>query len=893
MPSRTFLPLLLALASAVSAAAAEPFVLAREGAPVATVVLLPNSGPMAEEAARDLRRVLDAMCGRAPEASGDAAREPAVVVGLASEWARATRDEGPAARLAGAAPESFLLLSSAKRLLVLGKDAAGASHGVYAVLHDLGCRWYFLGRDWEVIPRRPGVEVAADRVEGPAMRVRKLNCGASQGGASRALFEEWSRRNRLGSAYGKAGISHAYANYVPEALFKEHPEYFAWVSADGFSPGTKQNGLQPCTTRPEVVRMFTEGALSILRARKANDPSNTLLLSVSPNDNTGNLCRCEKCLAVGSYTDCALLLANQVAGAIRGEFPNTLVGFMAYGRVSPAPSEGMTADPNVIVSMATAYTWNSNPLEMMLQWPRFARHLIIREYYSIGQWGGVRPDYDGPAIADLSRTLKRWHARGIEGIEAEMNHYWGSCGARFWAAARFLWAPDLPLEAVREDFFANCWGAAAAPMRRYYDRWEGGQPASPRAMGLAFQDLAEAARLASDPAVRRRVDLLTLYLHWFHLQEETARIAEECRRLKLGEDETQQRLEKWCEEGNQLMYRWKDAYLVAMQPKAYHMTRPCAPFTATEVEALRERDLEFYRKAAGALVEMGGAPASMDLVPRREAARARPAAAPSEAEVLFGKTSYLVRLGENQEISMILEKPRGSVEEAAPAAPPAAGEGNDAAEGAPASRRELLGRVVVWSLGKDGRDREFLAFHPVPAEASAAPVKFTAPREGLYMLNVSSGARGKTVAFRVAGQPPMSMFADLKNLRDVYPLEVRPSAEAKGARPTRGARAAKPSTTLYFFVPKDTARFALHLQRFKSAPVDFTLSTLAGQPVREETATRETDWVVEVPAGKAGAAWKLWVGTDSLGRVGLDGVPPCVATDPANLLVPREAAGLP
>lgn len=893
MPSRALFSLLLALASAAAGAAAEPFAVARDGAPVAPVVLLPDSGPAAEEAARDLRRALGTMCGRAPEASEDARKEPAVVVGLASEWARATGDEGPAARLAGAAPESFLLLSSAKRLLVLGKDPAGASHGVYTVLNDLGCRWYFLGRDWEVIPRRASVEVSADRVEGPAMRVRKLNCGASQGGASRALFEEWSRRNRLGSAYGRAGISHAYANYVPEALFKEHPEWFARVSADGFSPGNQQNGLQPCTTQPEVVKRFTEGALGILRARRENDPSNTLLLSVSPNDNTGNLCRCEKCRAVGSYTDCALLLANQVAEAIRGEFPNTLVGFMAYGRVSPAPSEGRAADPNVIVSMATAYTWNSNPLEMMLQWPRFARHLIVREYYSIGQWGGARPDYDGPAVADLSRTLKRWHARGIEGVEAEMNHFWGSCGARFWAAARFLWAPDLPLESVRDDFFANCWGAAAAPMRRYYDRWEEGQPASPRALGLAFQDLAEAARLAADPAVRRRVDLLTLYLHWFHLQEETARIADECRRLKLGEEETQQRLEKWCEEGNQLLYRWKDAYLVAIQPKAYHMTRPCVPFTAAEVEALRARDLEFYRKAAGALVEMGGAPASLDLVPRREAARARPAAAPPESEVLFGKTSYLVRLAENEELSMLLEKPRGAADEPAPAAPPAAGDGGDAAEGGPSSRKELLGRVVVWSLGKDGRDREFLAFHPVAAEAAAAPVKFTAPREGLYMLNVTSGARAKSVVFRVAGQPPTSMFADLKNHRDVYPLEVRPVPEAKGARPARGARAAKASTTLYFYVPRGTARFALHLQRFKSAPVDFKLSTLSGQPVREESAARESDWVIEVPTEKAGAVWKLWVGTDSLGRVGLDGVPPCVATDPANLLVPRGAAGSP
>ncbi|NUN93413.1 MAG: DUF4838 domain-containing protein [Verrucomicrobiae bacterium] len=886
MVFQIFLALLFALAGAPFVAASEAFFLARDGAPPASVILLPGSGAPAEDAARDLRRVLGIMSGRAPEIADAPQREPAVVVGLASEWARATGEEGPAARLANAASESFLLLSSAKRLLVLGKDAAGVSHGVYTLLHDLGCRWFFLGRDWEVIPKKSEIEVRADRVEGPAFRVRRLNCGASQGGASRALFEEWSRRNRLGSAYGKTGIHHAYANFVPESLFKEHPEYFAWVSADGKSPGNKQNGLQPCTTHPEVVKRFTEGALSILRGRRERDPDPPLLLSVSPNDNTGNLCRCERCRAVGSYTDCALLLANQVAEAIRGEFPRTLVGFMAYGRVSPAPSAGREADPNVIVSMATAYTWNTHPLEMQLQWPKFVRHLIVREYYSIGQWGGARPDYEGPAIADLSQTLKRWRAQGLEGVEAEMNHFWGSCGARFWAAARFLWMPDLPREEVSDDFYTNCWGTAAVPMRRYFERWESGQPASARVMGLAFQDLADAARLAADPAVRRRVDLLTLYLHGFHLQEQTAKIAEECRRMKLSEEETQRRLEPWCEEGNQLLYRGKDAYLVAISPKAYRMTRPHPPFTPAEAENLRARDLDFYRKAVGgALVEVGGAPVSMDLMPPRARERAAPSATSASPEFLLGKTSYLMRLKANEELTMSLEKPR-EIEAPASIRTPkeARGEGEDLLESA---RGERLGRIIVWSLGSEGRDRDFLAFHSVTSENAARPIRFVAPREGLYQFDVASGAREKSVIFRVVGPPSRSMFADLKNHQNISPLEIRPPARAKGAR-----RAPSP-TTLYFYVPKGTTRFALQLRRFKNAPVDFTLSARGGQVIHEERATRDSEWIIPVPTERSDAVWKLWIGTDQISRVGLDGVPPCVAVDPSDLLVPRAATAAP
>ena len=891
----------------VPARAAEEFVIAKGDQAAAPLVLLPNSGKMAEEAMRDLRRVLGVMCGKVPEMGGDATKEPALVVGLASEWAKLTKDEGPSARLAPAAAESFLLLSTPTRLLILGKDPRGVSHGVYTLLHDLGCRWYFLTKDWEIIPKKATVSVQVDRVEGPAMRMRKLNCGASQGGSSRALFEDWSRRNRMGSAYGRAGINHAYAGYVPESLYKEHPEYFAWVSPDGDAAGASQNGLQPCTTRPEVVKLFAEGAQSLLRSRKERDPNNVLLLSVSPNDNTGNLCRCERCRAVGSYTDCALLLANQVAEAIQGEFPSTLVGFMAYGRVSPAPSPGRTANSNVIVSMATAYTWNSSPLEMMVEWPKFVRHLIIREYYCIGQWGGARPDYQGPNLADISRTLKRWHARGIEGMESEMAHHWGSCGHRFWAASKLLWNPSLPAESVENDFYENCWAEAAAPMRRYYERWESGQPASPRTLGLAFQDLTEAARLAKSPEVLQRVNLMTLYLHWFHLQEETKKIADECRRLKLSEDETQQRVEKFSEEGNHLLYRWKEAYLLSIQPRAYSMTRPSTPYSPAEVDAIRKEDLAFYQKASGGLLEMGGGSFSADLVPLRDFKNLKALESCESIEGNFGKTSYLVRAKENEELAMFLEKPRSATdreagakavkapEPRAPAEtkPAAVAEGNDAPEETPVSpsRKKMLGRLVIWSLGKDGREREFVALHKFPADSSSVPFKFKAPQEGLYLVNVSSSARDKPVGFRIENRPAMVMVADMKNQRDVYPLEVRPREEAPLAKGKHEARGAKPASLFYFYVPAGTQRFALQLLRLKSAPLDFKMTTVSGQTVREETATHETEWVIPVPPDKAGSIWRLWVNTDRLSRLGLDGIPPYVATHPRNLLIPREGTG--
>ena len=854
---------LVGMTLAGQAVGTEEFVIRKAGYATPRVVLLPGSGPAAEEAAQDLRRVLNLMGGDRPGDTGAPAKETYLVVGLASAWARLANDNGPVERLEKAPPESALLKSTPTRLLILGKDPNGVSHGVYTLLRDLGCRWYFIAEDWEVIPRHETISVRTDRVEGPVMRVRKINSGMGQGGVSRKLFENWQRRNRMGSAYGRTGIYHAYANYVPESLFKEHPEYFAWVSPDGVRPGDKQNGLQPCTTRPEVVKLFTDGALAMLRKRVEKEPSDALLLSVSPNDNTGNMCRCDRCREVGSYSDCALLLANQVAEAIHDEFPSTLVGFMAYGRVSPPPSPGKTAHPNVIVSMATAYTWGTFAQEMLEKWPAVVRHLIIREYYCIGQWGGADPDYTGPKIDDISQSIKWWNQHGLEGVEAEMNHSWASCGHRFWAAAELMWNPALSADGIKDDFYTNCWGAAAGPMRRYYERWESGQAASPRVVGLAFQDLAEATRLAATPEVLKRVNLMTLYLHQFHLLAQTTRMAEECRLMNLGEEETQQRLEKYCEEGNQLTYRWKDAYLLPIQPKVYQMPRLHSRYTPAEVKDILDRDLAFYRETAAPLVETGGVPFSMDLVPLRDTA-AHASAEQGEQPVAeqLGSASTLFRATAGEDVSMLLETPPSKT-------PPEDGELS--------TSTRSRGRVELWFLGKDGQEKTFIEFQIIRGDSQSIPFRFKIPDDGLYMLNtrIPRGTYGKVSI----ENRPFSIVADMKTRKDIANL----------ARIPRNDRGVKPASLYYFHVPPGTRHFAVQISRLKSArPMDLKLETISGDLIREENATKESEWLVDVPPGKDGGVWRLWFNTDSFSRLGFDGIPPHVATHPGNLLIPRE-----
>lgn len=860
------LPALVVISSLLPASAAEEFVLAKKGQPAAALVLLPNSGPLAEQTATDLARVLGKMTGATFDLAADPLKTPALVVGLASEWTRLAKEEAPEKRLATAAPESFLLQSSPSRLLVLGKDAEGVLHGVYTLLRDLGCRWYFLGKDWEVIPQLKDVAMKADRVEGPAMKVRILSNGAGAGASAR-LFEIWARRNRLGSAYGKQAVHHSYAGYVPKALFKEHPEYFAWVSKDGETKGTVQNGEQPCTTHPEVVKRFKEGALAGLTRQKEATGQAPRLISISPNDGTPNMCRCERCLATGSYGDCALLLANQVAETIHAAFPETLVGFLAYGRAGALPIRVTQGHPNVLASIATGYNWKNSVPRLIEAWPKVVRHATIYEYYAIGASGARAPDNTEPNVASIAQTLRAWHARGIEGVNGEMENDWGSCGHRFWSFAEFAWNPALRPEAVMDDFYAKCWGEAAAPMRRYYERWESGQRANPRVLRLAFQDLDEAARLAKSPEILRRVDHLSLFLYWNLLTRAFRETKEE-------EAKNQIALE-----GDLLQYRWRDAFMVQF---LYSADRPAKiGYAPAEVAALRAAVVQRFLPATAPDVDVGGGHISQDLLPLRDQQDLKPFLKCERDEGFYSSASHLFRAKAGEVVRADFEISGGPSTEAAAARPPAdeAPEPRDAAPAETTAKK--LGRFQVWFLGPEGRDLEFVhEENPMVPNASAYRFEFTAPTDGLYRLNARVVNKGGVRA-SFAGRPHV-MEARPLGRKNVLRLEKL----SNGA--TEGAGHAVATTRWYFYVPKGTRAFAIEAAcSGRSKPLLAAFETADGRAVMTEAVPAGGELLARVPAGKDGAVWKVELDSDR-SSFGISGAPPFVAGHPDQLLVPRE-----
>ena len=820
-----------------------------------SVVLLPGSGNTAQAAAEDMVKVLSRMTGTRFALAAEMKEEPCIVIGLVSEWADIEHDTLGVERLKDTSEESFMLRSSPTRLLILGKTSEGASHGVYTLLRDWGCRWYFPTSDWDVIPATDEIKVSVDRVEAPAMKVRILSNGAGLGASAR-LFRNWCRRNRLGSEYGQRGVYHSYAGFVPKALFKEHPDYFARTSKDG-EPGVEQNGNQPCTTHPEVVRMVKTACLENLRKARA-EGTVPRMISVSPNDGTPDMCRCERCMAVGSYGDCALLLANQVAEAIQPEFPVTLVAFLAYGRASAIPLN-IKAHPQVLASIAAGYNWKTSVPRLIKEWSGRVRHATVYEYYAIN---ASRPDYDGAKIRDMASTLSLWHRNGIEGVNGEMANDWGSCGHRFWAFAELAWNPSQRPDALMDDFLKYSWGPAIEPMRRYYLRWESGEQATPRTLALSVADLQRAAGLAgSVPEVLRRIDQISVFLYWNLLKREYADAKED--------EKAQDRIAR---EGDILQYRMRDYLMIQMVDSIYKVDRPVPVGLSFEEAAQIRTIMSGKLSSAGPPVELSGPDTSEDLVPM-VGKSVTPSTTSDDSRTPFfvSNASYRFRAqsGETVHIRFVTETFQGDLEKEKIT--------GDGVEDADTQPEKAMGRFQLWSLGASGDSLEFLQEENPAGNDGVVHLKFRIPDDAIYQVSVKTKSAGVREDF---GSRPYVIVADANNRKDALPFERK-----KSSLPAAGTNT--PVISLVFHVPRNTRNFLFKASNLNEIKASFT-------PGKDEKAVtvspedkRSGEVLVEVPPGTDGRTWTLRMSSKP-GTIGLGGIPPFLAVNESDLLIPRE-----
>lgn len=484
-----------------AATAATEVMIAQNGEPRCAIMVAEHAPPVRREQAEELAAWLSQIVGANFEVStGD--RPLGIVFGTWDEWQRAI----PGDRAPAADSESYRIWTDGERVWVIARTDAAGWHSVYGLLELLGCRWFFPDPVWTVIPKKPTVSLDVDHLASPAFQYRRIWYGWGPRTAKLARdYQEWLRHNRqLGSFQISCG--HSYDTHIPRGEFERHPEWFALVNG-------KRQPSQLCTTHPEVQARVTASVLD--RFRKNPDLN---MVSVEPNDGDG-YCECEKCRAVGSPSDRVFHLANVVANAVRGEFPDKWVGLLAYAGHSEPPRFDLA--PGVYVQITTGFRYTKLSFEEQVRAfrQRGARPGVY-DYFSVYPW-----DWDMPGAAkagrvyELAEAIRHYRDLGLTTFDAESSCNWGPNGLGYWMAAHLMWDPDLDAHQLVEDFCRSAFGDAAPHIRRIYERWAKGERFSARSLKLALSDLEQAYRSEASQTreVRDRLDRLAMYLHWLKL----------------------------------------------------------------------------------------------------------------------------------------------------------------------------------------------------------------------------------------------------------------------------------------------------------------------------------------------------------------------------------------
>ncbi len=408
--------------------------------------------------------------------------------------------------------EEYLLRSHAKGMYVLGAGDLAVQHGMWDLLARLGYRQYFPGKHWEVIPYLQRVEMALDTLEKPDYHSRRIWYGYGAWDYAKEPYRDWCEKNRALQGVN-LNTGHAYDGIV-KALKKEfanHNEFWPLLNDER----KEVRNPKPCLGNPEMRALIVRNAVEKVR-------KNPLLDSVSmdPSDG-GGWCECKLCSKVGSVSDQAITLSNEVAAAIHQEFPGKLVGIYGYNFHSPPPN--IKVHPKVVVSVATAFIKGGMALEDILAgWAEKGATLGIREYYSVNTWDRDQPGHArGGNLDYLQRTIPEFHAKGARYMSAESSDNWGPNGLGYYFASRMLWdvREAKNREAIERDFLERSFGPASPAMKDFYDQINGSKPhlVVDDQLGRMYRSLQKARAVADATEINNRLDDLALYTKYCSL----------------------------------------------------------------------------------------------------------------------------------------------------------------------------------------------------------------------------------------------------------------------------------------------------------------------------------------------------------------------------------------
>ncbi len=436
------------------------------------VVLAPNAIIPEQNAAKEVSKYLPLLSEEPLEMTivEKATEHPAIHVGKSDE---ALQVFGLNAWSALKPDEVLYKTTDDGDLWIAGEGTRGTLYAVYELLEEeYGVR--FLTADDEYLPKQPRIAlppIGTDHRYAPPFIGRATGYDLlSKSGDAFAV----KRRNNFfcgissdwGGTDGIIGFVHTMDRLIPESNFAAHPEWFAMTQSGNRAAGPAS---QLCLSNKEMRQELIKNTLKWLQ----EDGGKSHFISVSQNDNNA-FCQCENCKAFiaqhGNQTDLLMDCINEVADAVKDEFPNIYVDTLAYTETRQPPKTIRPRD-NVAIRYCTIEARSFFPLESqqnqalaqeLQAWKQMAKKMLIWNYVTdFTKYYLPHPNWH--TMPQDIRLFRECHAINIF-QQGAWNHGMKASDLaelRVYLLSSLLWNPDLNDLALVREFCDLHYGPAA------------------------------------------------------------------------------------------------------------------------------------------------------------------------------------------------------------------------------------------------------------------------------------------------------------------------------------------------------------------------------------------------------------------------------------------------
>jgi len=368
--------------------------------------------------------------------------------------------------------DSFSIVSDGATIHISGVNEKSLQYAVYAFLEEtFGCKWYtsavkkipqqadFSFDKIQLIETSPIPFRSVDYIDvwNPEMAIPNRNNCQFHGPQQTPFIDMlW--------------LEHSFDVFVPTSqYFETHPEYYSYYAGKRHD---ERNQL--CLSNKEVMEI----TIKQLRQHIKDHPE-FKIYNVAQNDNQ-NYCHCDECAKLsrkyGGESGIMIWFVNQVADAVRDEFPDKYIGTFAY-QYTRQPPKNIEPRDNVAIILCTIecdfshlFTHKNNKkfLEDLDNWKEITSNILIWDYVvNYRHYFLPHPNFD-----ILQENIQILRDAGVLGILEQANgQSTGSefYGLRSYLLTKLLWNPDCDARAVIEDYIGNYYGSSSPYILKYFD----------------------------------------------------------------------------------------------------------------------------------------------------------------------------------------------------------------------------------------------------------------------------------------------------------------------------------------------------------------------------------------------------------------------------------------